>query len=165
MHTAMALFLALWSAVITAFVLRRALSFGEIDGNDHKDDKTVGSSSIPQADQGTHSCTKIPRDSKEEHMNTKDAASGIKKAPLSESSMAIVESSEEVASSLTKKAYVSEIGKVINTMQEHVYMLVYYLFFPYLFFEIENQSTKHVSCKHLSCNVFKGYVHHCICKL
>ena len=126
----MALFLALWSAAITAFVLRRALSFGEIDSNGHKDEKTVWSSSIPQDDQVTHSSTKIPRDSKEEHMNTKDAVSGIKKAPLSESSMAIVESSEEVASSLTKKAYVSEIGKVINTMQGHMYILfVYYLFF------------------------------------
>lgn len=130
----MALFLALWSAAITAFVLRRALSFGEIDSNGHKDEKTVWSSSIPQADQVTHSSTKIPRDSKEEHMNTKDAVSGIKKAPLSESSMAIVESSEEVASSLTKKAYVSEIGKVINTMQGHIYIFCLYIIYFFLIY-------------------------------
>ena len=115
-HIAMALFLALWSAIVTTVVLRRALSFGGIDGNDCKDDTTVWSSSIPRADQGRHSSTDIPRDSKEEHMNIKDALSNIKKTQLLESPMGIVESSEEVASSLTKKAYVSEIGKVISTI-------------------------------------------------
>ena len=134
----MALCLALWSATIIAFVLRRALSFGGIDGNGHKEDKTAWSSSIPRADQGTHPTTKIPRDSEEKHMDTKDSPNGIKKAQISESSMAIVESSDEVASSLTEKAYVSEIGKVISTIQEHKYVCKYIIeFFRYLFSEFD----------------------------
>ena len=165
----MALCLALWSATITTFVLRRALSFGGIDGNDHEDNKAVWSSSIPQAYQGKHSSTNIPRDSKEELMNTKDALRSIKKAQHSQSPMAIVESLEEVASSLTKKSYVSEIGKVMRAMQEKSishYLFIFLICLVFIRFMnlIQNHSIQHVSCKHLSCNVLKGKVHHCICK-
>ena len=115
-HTIMATFLMLWSASIVAFVLRRALSSGGSDGIDDQDDKKPSSSSSPQADKRTDLKSNTPRDSKEEHLKIKDTLSNLKKAQLSKSTSDVVESSKEVASSLMQKSYISEIGKVSNTM-------------------------------------------------
>ena len=115
-HIAMAIFLTLWSTAIVAFVLRRALSSGESDGIDDQDDKTTSSSSNPQADKKTDMKSNILRDSMEELLKTKDTLTSMKKAQLSKSARYVVESSKEVASSSMRQSYISEIGKVSNTM-------------------------------------------------
>ena len=115
-HIAMATFLILWSTTIVAFVLRRALSSGESDGIDDQDDKTASSSSSFQSAKRADLKGNIPRDSKGEHLKTKDTLTSMKKAQLSKSDRDVVQGSQKVVSSLMQKSYISEIGKVSNTM-------------------------------------------------
>ena len=115
-HIVMAIFLALWSIAIIALVLRRALSCGGSDGIGHQDDEIARSSSIALAGQATCSESNILRENQEWQTNTDDALSNIKDAQLSKSAREVVESSEEFASSSTRKLYVSEIWKVSNTV-------------------------------------------------
>ena len=117
----MATFLVLWSTAVIAFVLRTALSSGGSDGIGCQDDKMKSSSSSSQTDQGTVLKSKISKDGKEEHMETRDSLSGIKKAQLSKSAGSITGISEKVASPSITKSYVSEIGKVINMMWVFIY--------------------------------------------
>ena len=126
-HVAMATFLTLWSTAVIAFVLRRALSSAWRDDLGWKDEETTSCSSFLPADQGAYSESNVPGENKEFHMKSKGAVSCTKKVQTSKSARGTVQISAEVASSLTKKSYVSEIGKVSNKILDSLYVHVHIL--------------------------------------
>ena len=77
--------------------------------------KQLPSCSIAQADQGPYS-NDISKDIKRQSKNIEDVLGSIKKEQHSKGPRDIIGSSEVVASSQTRKSYVSEIGKVSDTM-------------------------------------------------
>ena len=113
-HIAMAFFSSLWTIAIIVIVLKRALSYGESGGTAHKDDQAISSCPIAQADEGSYS-NNILKDIKGQSENIEDVPGSVKKGHHSKHSTDIVRSSETVASSQTRKSYISEIGKVGDT--------------------------------------------------